>query len=181
MFTSLLPRGRPWHGIVLLLATSLFATADSIVVAPTVTPIAGGYEYSYTITNNTPDDPFLIDIPVPTDPTAISGLTAPAGFTSAFDSGLGLVSFLEDSSNFTATPESGFSFDSPDAPGAVSFQATVLSSTTGGIYTISGPTIAPTPTPEPAYLSLWLLLPVFACLFMHRRNRLGSISNNRTS
>ena len=169
MFTSLLRRGRPWHGIVLFLATSVFATADSVVVAPTVTPITGGYEYAYIITNNTADDPFIIDIPVPADPMAVFDLTAPSGFTSAFDSGLGLVSFLENTSDFTSTPQGGFFFDSPDAPGAVMFQATVLSATTGGLYTISGPTLAP--VPEPAYLSLWLL-PIFACLLIRRRNRL---------
>ncbi len=155
MFACLLKRGRLWHGIVLLLATSVFATAAQIVVAPSVTPIAGGYEYAYTITNNTPDDPFIIDIPVPADPTAISNLTAPAGFTSAFDSGLGLVSFLEDTNNFTSTPQSGFFFDSPDAPGSVMFQATVLSASSGDLYTISGPTSAP--VPEPASMVLCLL------------------------
>jgi hypothetical protein len=172
VFTSLLRRGCPWHAIVLFLATSVSATADQVVVTSTVTPITGGYEYAYTITNNTADDPFIIDIPVPADPTAISDLTVPSGFTSAFDSGLGLVSFLEDTSNFTSTPQGGFFFDSPVAPGAVTFQATVLSSTTFDLYTISSPTLAP--VPEPAYLSLWFL-PVFGCLLIRRRNRLLSI------
>lgn len=167
MLTSLL-RGRSWQVTVLFLATSVFASADSVVVTPTVTPIAGGFQYSYTITNNTPDDPFVIDIPVPADPSAIFDLTAPSGFESAFDSGLGLVSFVEDSSNFTSTPQSGFFFDSPDAPGSVMFQATVLSSTTGGLYTISGPTLAP--VPEPAYISLWFLTG-FLGLLVYRRNR----------
>jgi hypothetical protein len=160
--------------MVLFLATSVVAAASTVVVSPTVTPIAGGYEYAYTITNNTPDDPFIIDIPVLADPSAIFDLTAPSGFTSAFDSGLGLVSFLEDSSNFTSTPQSGFSFDSAFAPGAVTFQATVLSSTTGGIYTISGPTLGPNAAvPEPAYVSLWLLA-TFAGLVIYRRNRLSA-------
>lgn len=168
MFKFQFRRGRPWHGVVLFLATASFATAASIVVAPTVTPIAGGYEYAYTITNNTPDDPFLIDIPVPADPGAITNLTAPPGFAAAFDSGLGLVSFLEDTSFFTSTPQSGFFFDSPDAPGLATFQATVLSSSTADVYTISGSTIAP--VPEPGYLSL-CLLPVFAWLLFRRSRR----------
>jgi hypothetical protein len=174
VLTSLLQKGRVGHGIVLFLATSVFATADQVVVAPTVTPIAGGYEYAYTITNNTPDDPFIIDIPVPADPAAVTDLTAPLGFTAAFDSGLGLVSFLEDTNFFTSTPQSGFFFDSPDGPGSVMFQATLLSIDTGGLYTLSGPTMAPA-VPEPAYL--WLcLLPVLAWLPMHRRARRSSIT-----
>jgi hypothetical protein len=172
VFACPLKRGRLWHGIVLLLATSVFATAAQITVAPTVTPIAGGYEYAYTITNNTPDDPFIIDIPVPADPTAISNLTAPAGFTSAFDSGLGLVSFLADTNNFTSTPQSGFFFDSPDAPGSVMFQATVLSASTGDLYTISGPTTAP--VPEPASIAL-CLLPVVVWFLIRRPGRHRSI------
>lgn len=173
MFPSQLQKGRLWHGIVLFLATSTFATADQVVVAPTVTPIAGGYEYSYTITNNTPDDPFIIDIPVPADPAAVTDLTAPVGFTAAFDSGLGLVSFLEDTNFFTSTPQSGFFFDSPDGPGSVTFQATVISTDTGGLYTVSGPTMAP--VPEPAYLSL-CILPVLAWLQMRRRSRRSPIT-----
>jgi hypothetical protein len=168
----LLRKCRSWNAIVLLFATAIFAAADPVVVAPTVTPTAGGYEYAFTITNNTPDDPFIIDIPVPADPAAISDLTAPLGFRAAFDSGLGLVSFLEDSSNFTSTPQSGFSFDSSIAPGVVPFQATVLSSTSGDLYTISGPTMAP--VPEPAHASLWFL-PVFAWMLMRRRHQLRSL------
>jgi hypothetical protein len=157
-----------------LLASAAFATASSIVVAPTVTPILGGYQYAYTITNNTPDDPFIIDIPVPADPADISDLTAPAGFKTAFDSGLGLVSFVEDSNYFTSTPQSGFFFDSPVAPGTVAFQATVLSLSAGDLYTISGPTLAP--VPEPAYFS-FLFLPLFIGLLIQRRNRLRSDLN----
>ena len=176
MFKSVFRSGRPWNGIVLFLATAVFATASQIVVAPTVTPIAGGYEYAYTITNNTPDDPFLIDIPVPEDPSAVTNLMAPAGFTSAFDPGLGLVSFLEDTSFFTSTPQSGFSFDSPDAPGLATFQATVLSSSTFDLYTISGSTTAP--VPEPAFLWL-LILPLLACLLIRRPGRSRSIKVSR--
>jgi hypothetical protein len=163
VLTSLLRKGRQGHRILIFLATSVFATADQIVVAPTVTPIAGGYKYAYTITNNTPDDPFILDIPVPADPLAITDLTAPTGFTASFDSGLGLVSFLENTDFFTSTPTSGFFFDSPDKPSSVTFQATVLSASTGDIYTISGPTMAP--VPEPAYLSL-CVLPLFAVLLI---------------
>ncbi len=168
MHTSLLRKGREWRLMALLMATTVFAAAAEVVVAPTVTPISGGFEYAYTITNNTPDDSFLVDIPVPADPLAITNLTAPSGFKAAFDSGLGLVSFLEDTSFFTSTPQSGFFFDRPEGPGQVTFQATVVNLDSGDLYTVSGATTAP--VPEPAYLAL-SFLPVFAWMMIRRRDR----------
>lgn len=149
--------GMAWfaHSTVLLVLASSLASAASVTVDPTVTLSGGVYQYSYSITNDTPDDAFLIDIPVPAKPGEITNLTAPAGFQSAFDSGLGLVSFLEDTSLFGPAPIGGFSFESLDGPGAVTFAATLLSSSTGSLYTLSGPTTAPAPTaaeiPEPIY------------------------------
>jgi hypothetical protein len=147
-----------------LLFASVLANAATITVTPDVTLSSGLYHYAYSITNNTPDDAFLIDIPVAASPSAIENLTAPSGFTAAFDSGLGLVSFLEDSSFFSSTPESGFSFDSLEGPGNVLFSATVLSSSTNSIYTVSGGTLAPVPEPRwlPGFALLaCLCLPVF--------------------
>ena len=142
-------------GVFLIAASPVLALA-SLTVSPTVTPNAGLFTYSYSVANNTPDDPFVIDIPVPKG-NAITSLMAPAGFISAYDSGLGLVSFLEDSSLFTSTPTSGFSFVSPTGPGSAMFAATTLSSSTFNLYTISGQTMAPvaaTATPEPGYIGL---------------------------
>jgi hypothetical protein len=140
---------------VLFVLASALGAAASITVAPTVTTGAGLYHYAYRITNSTPDDAFLIDITVPQDPAAITGLMAPTGFTAAFDSGLGLVSFLEDTSMFGSTATSGFSFDSPDAPGTAAFQASLVSASSGSLYTISGSTVAPAaPVPEPAVAML---------------------------
>jgi hypothetical protein len=142
-----------------LICTALFlsayglASAATITVDPVVSFSSGQYQYSYTITNPTPDDSFLIDIPVPADPAAIDDITVPAGFESAFDSGLGLVSFLEDTLMFGPTPTAGFSFDSPIGPGAVLFTATLVSSVDGSLYTLSGPTTAPA-VPEPATFPL---------------------------
>jgi hypothetical protein len=140
--------------------TSSLATAGTVIVNPTVTGSAGSFLYSYTITNNTPDDPFVIDIPVPNRPSAVTNLIAPSGFKAAFDSGLGLVSFLEDSLFFTSAPVSGFSFTSPYGPGSVLFQATTLSSSSGNVYTISGPTMAP--VPEPGYVAILAVLALAA-------------------
>ncbi len=166
---------------VLLLLTSTLASAASITVAPTVTPASGLYQYAYSITNSTPDDAFLIDIQVPKDPSAVSNLAAPAGFKAAFDSGLGLVSFLEDTSFFGATPTSGFSFNSPDAPGSAGFQATLVAAASGSLYTISGSTVAPAPlasVPEPEYpMLLGTGLMVFAVI--GRRIRRGQMKITR--
>jgi hypothetical protein len=153
---------------VTLLFASVLANAATITVTPDVTLSNGLYHYAYSITNNTPDDAFLIDIPVAASPSSIENLTAPSGFMAAFDSGLGLVSFLENSSVFSSTPESGFSFDSLEGPGSVLFEASVFSNSTSLIYTVSGATLAP--VPEPRWLpALGLLAPL--CLLVFGRGR----------
>jgi len=136
----------------LLLFASILAHAALVTVNPSVTSIGGGdYKYAYSISYTGTDDAFLIDISVPANPAAVYNLTVPAGFEDQFDSVNGLVSFLENTSTFIATPTSGFSFDSPDAPGTASFVASVYDSNFN-IYTISGSTAAPVATPEPSYL-----------------------------
>ena len=139
-------------GFALLALASSFASGGTISVASTVTGGPGAYLYAYTVTNTTPDDPFVIDIPVLKLPAFVTNLIAPTGFKIAFDSGLGLVSFIEDTKFFTSTPVSGFSFRSIGGPGNVLFAATTLSSTSGNVFTVSGPTQAP--VPEPGYLLL---------------------------
>ncbi len=143
------------------------ASAATITVTPSVTTVGALFKYSYSISNTGSDDSFLIDIPVS---GPILSLTAPAGFKTAFDSGLDLVSFLEDTSMFGSTPRSGFFFESPFAPSPVQFQATLLSNTTGNLYTLSGPTSAP--VPEPGYFPLFLLVGT-AWLVSIRRQRRG--------
>lgn len=156
----------------ILLFASVMAHAAAVTVTPTVTSIGGGlYQYAYSISYTGTDDAFLIDIAVPKSPTAITNLMTPSGFTSQFDSVLGLASFLEGTSSFTSAPTSGFSFDSPDAPGTAAFTASLLDSSFN-IYTISGSTLAPTVTPEPAYLYLLaFLLPAFLLLKRRKRER----------
>lgn len=137
------------HSTVLLLCASTLAAAASVTVIPTVTLSGGVYTYSYSITNNTPDDAFLIDIPVLNNSATVRDLTTPAGFAASFDARLGLVSFLEDPGMFGSTAKSGFSFESADAPGAAVFEASLLRNTSGSLYTLSGLTRAP--VPEPGY------------------------------
>ena len=159
-------------GLALLTFSSNLASAGPLTVSSTVTGGPGSYLYSYTVTNGTADDPFVIDIPVLKLPGFVTNLIAPTGFKIAFDSGLGLVSFLEDSSFFTSTPVSGFSFRSIGAPGNVSFAATTLSSTSGNVFTLSGPTQAP--VPEPGYLSL-VGLGLSAAVIVRKKFRFKSV------
>ena len=110
----------------------------------------------------------LVDIPVPAVDQSIFNLTAPAGFQATFDSGLGLVSFLEDSASFGSIPVDGFSFDSFSGPGNVLFEATLLGSANGNLYASSGSTAAP--VPEPAYS--WAIVSAVLLTVSRRRIKL---------
>jgi hypothetical protein len=166
LFSARLLTSRLATAVALVCFTSTLAMAGSITVTPTITAMAGIFHYDYSIANTTPNDVFLIDIPVPPSATAIQNLTAPAGFVSAFDSGLGLVSFLENTSLFGSIPMGGFAFDSALAPGMATFQASFVNST-GGIETFSGATMAPVPEPG----SMGLLAMSMLALMLGRRHR----------
>ena len=153
---------------VFFFVTSASALAGLIDVTPTITANGALTHYAYTIANNTADDPFVIDIPVAKGLGVVLNLTAPVGFTKAYESVLGLVSFLEDTAFFTSTPKGGFSFDSAIKPQAVQFQATVLGGV--GIYNLSGPTMS-AQVPEPGYLPAFLSLLVAAPLLRRRIRR----------
>src|SRR5215467_13093227 len=96
------------------LALSIIASGivhADIIVTANVTPNGGLFQYDYSIANQTADDLPVLDIAV-TPHITIGDLTAPTGFETAYDSGLGLVSFLENTASFGSTPLSGFMFDS---------------------------------------------------------------------
>ena len=122
-----------------------------VIITPTVTSSGGLFHYSYTITNTSvTDDLFDVDIRVNRLPNAVQNIVVPSGFKSAFDSGLGLVDFVEDSSFFTTgTAVSGFRFDSIFSPSNGFFDANFLT-LSGGISTVTGRTLTPTGSvPEP--------------------------------
>jgi hypothetical protein len=124
----------------------------TITVTDVVTPIGPLFQYDYTIADGT-GELAVLDIAV-TPGIAISGLTGPGGpadFETAYDSVLGLVSFIENNSVFSAAPESGFIFDSPVAPGASAFDVTLFDGTTGS-GSVQGPVV-----PEPSALPLCAL------------------------
>jgi len=130
------------------------------------------FTYTYSVTKNIPvlpPDPLdpltvpntlaLVDLSVPALPDAVlvDPATFPTGFQIVFDSGLGLVSFLEDLD--PATPQTfapgttvpGFTFNSRFGPGNTSFTALVLPAGN----TISGSTQGPGGViPEPGTLTL---------------------------
>ncbi len=156
-------------GIALLLTLALMRSADAqVIVTPTVNFSDGLYHYNYSISNSTANDVFIVDITVPINlPSVVQNLSAPAGFQSQFDSTLGLVSFLEDTSVFSATPVNGFIFDSPLAPGPAPFNTTFV--TPGGqTGTGSGRTSAPA-TPEPGSLAVIGALGASGLLALRRR------------
>ena len=125
---------------VLGILFSAGAARAQLTVDPTVTPSGALFDYSYTVTNLMTDDFPVITLSVPAQPDGITNLVAPAGFTiGPFDSGLGLVSFSEDSQVFTATPVGPFTFSSAFGPVASQFQA--LDASTGG--TVVGSTMTP--------------------------------------
>jgi hypothetical protein len=174
VFSSLRLTAVPLRSILLLLFASGLAHSSAVTVDPTVTSLGGGmYQYAYSISYTGADTAFLIDIPVPLDPAAITDLMAPAGFTPIFDSGLGLVSFLADSS-FTAGPISGFSFDSSYGPGAAIFQTTLYDSSSN-LYTLSGPTIAPVVSPEPTFLYLFAFMAPLILVLKRRHTKMAAL------
>jgi hypothetical protein len=154
--------------LALFLAVSALACASSISVEATVTPGSGVFHYEYSMANTTADDVLLIDIPVPADPLAVRSLTAPSGFLAAFDSGLGLVSFLDDTALFGATAQAGSSYDSLYVPGPVTFQGTAVTADEI-LHTLKGATVAP--VSEPGYLAPLALLSAATLAVAHFNRR----------
>lgn len=168
--------GRLLSAAVVLFATSAIAAAAPITVNATVPPLGSLFHYDYSITNDTPDDAFIIDVTVPMSLTAVTNLIAPLGFQIAFDSGLGLVSFIEDSSFFTPIPTLGFSFDSPLGPAASIFNATVFSAASG-IYNVNGPTESPAAVPEPGAAPMLAILALALPVLLRRRRNASSVNS----
>jgi hypothetical protein len=151
---------------ILLLISSGLCVASPITVTPVVTPIGPAFQYDYTVTNMTGLDLPVLDIAVGTG-APISGLTAPAGFDSAYDPVLGLVSFLEDFNVFGTTAVSGFIFDSPLGPSPTTFTATLLDANFN-VSTMSGPTTGPVAATVPEPASMYLLAGAACLLFLRR-------------
>ena len=147
------------HGSLFVLVVGLcFLTVPGVVYADlivdaTVSPILGGFHFGYSITNNESVDVAIVSIVGPVgDPLIGPTLTAPNGFLASYDSGLGFIDFLENTSSFlSGTTTSGFGFDSASPPGPTTFSALTV---TGG--RLEGLTEAPVgvPVPEPGIIIL---------------------------
>jgi hypothetical protein len=111
-----------------LLAATMSLNAAGLSLSGTVTPLAGSFLYELDIANAGPDDYSLVsitDAPLG-DPLIDPSLTTPAGFLGSYDSGLGIIDFLEAAQSFAAgTVFGGFSFESLTGPAAAfaSFEA----------------------------------------------------------
>ena len=148
-------------------------TADgSITVTDVVSSIGPLFQYDYTVTDGT-GELAVLDIRV-TPGIDISGLSAPGGafdFTTTVDTVSSpsgpeeFVSFLENNGVFSATPESGFIFDSSVPPANSTFDVTLFDGTTG-----SGNVQGPVVTPEPSSLAL-CILGAAALLFWRKKLR----------
>jgi hypothetical protein len=131
-------------------ADTITVPQGAITLTDSVSPVGELFQYNYTIADGT-GLLAVLDISV-TPGIAISGLAAPGGpaaFATAYDSALGLVSFIENGAVFTSAPESGFIFSSSIAPSASAFAATLFDGTTG-----SGHVQAPVVAPEASSLAL---------------------------
>ena len=118
------------------------ARAD-LMLSPSITSSNGVYTYDYSIWNNTSSDLALVNLYVPVGVDQIMNLMTPAGFLGAYDSGLGIVTFLSDTSTITSDFHGdGFSFQSNDAPGTISTSALTING-----QTLQGTTTGPVPEP----------------------------------
>lgn len=161
-------------GILLLTAR---AALGSLLVSATVTPLGGSFRYEFSITNtmlNSPGEDVVIvsltDAP-PGDSLIEPSLATPPGFIGLYDSGLGIVDFVEDTTNFAAgTTMGGFFFESQSSPGPGVFSA--FSALTVDGDTILGD-VKIRVVPEPgSWLAVGLMLGML-CLFLRcsqRRN-----------
>jgi hypothetical protein len=116
------------HRIIGLLGLALLAALPAqaqLIVQSSVSPSGGMFRYEYQISNQTSADFSIVTLGglVPQAAT-VQALASPAGFLASFDSGLGLLSFIEGTQPFLAGLTSGtFSFESPYAAGPGTFEA----------------------------------------------------------
>lgn len=134
----------------------------------------GIYTYSYSVVNNGPDfDLAIVNVPV-ASASNLTNLTSPSGFSISFDSGVGIVSFFEDSDPGTlptfspASTRGLFSFTSAVGPASVIFDAL---DAVGNTFT--GTTVSP--VPEPGTLSLLMLAALVPAGFSRRRQRAAGV------
>lgn len=155
--------------LLLALAGGSLTARAQVAVTPVVVPVAGGFNYSYSVMDGAPFTLAIVNVPA-SKTSALFNLTAPAGFGISFDPGVGIVSFFED--NDQNTPQTfasgstvnGFSFSSAVAPAVVTFDSL---DENGNSYTGTTTSAA---APEPAtFVSLGLGFGLAAFAAVRRR------------
>ena len=143
------------------------AAQAQVTVTPTVTQNGSLFHYDYRIMNGVTDDLSIITLEgLPMQNDAVKNLMVPNGFVGSFDSGLGLLSFLEGTQAFSVnTTFSGFGFDSLFGPVDGTFSALDINGTE-----FRGNTLIAAAVPEPGTVSL-LCGVVTGAVFALRRRR----------
>jgi hypothetical protein len=145
------PRITRTAGLIAVFSLFMAASAGAApILAATVTPAGPLFHYDYAVTFN-PADGEIVLITVSLVPgDTLTGLTAPAGYTTSFDTGLGLLDLFPNVGNtFPLTGTlSGFAFNSPLAAAPTSF--TAFNSDFDLFQGVStGPLVPGAPLPEP--------------------------------
>ena len=115
------------------------------------------FHYNYTVNNQTATDISVITLAgLFNSPNAVTNLAAPAGFVALFDPGVSLLSFFEGAKSFTAGGMfGGFTFDSPYAPGAGTYEAvTIFGDLIDAKATVPSVIPATSAVPEPSTYAL---------------------------
>ena len=162
---------------ILALIGSLFAAQAAnaaLAVNLTSTALGGGiFDYHYSIANSGPEDLAIVSITDAAlgDPMIGATLQAPSGFLASYDSSLGFVDFIGDTSVFGAgTKLGGFSFQSSMSPQGqfINFEALSITGTL-----ISG-NVDLTITPVPEAGTFWAAgLGLAAFIFSQRQRSIA--------
>ena len=109
-----------WLVIVLTIFIAFSTAQATLLVNAIVTPTNGGlFDYDFSVTNNGTEDVSIVSIPdAPFGELTIDlTLVAPVGYLASYDSGLGIIDFLEDTDLFTVgSTRNGFAFTSASGP-----------------------------------------------------------------
>lgn len=142
------------------------ALSSSVTAGP-----PGLFHYSYNVFNGTPTDYSVVTLAGLTPGfDTIQSLSAPTGFLALFDTGLGLLSFVEDSSPFVAGTWSGaFTFDSPFSPNWGSFEGiSIAGDFSTGTTVVPGGAAVPEPSTYGVGAAALLLAFITVRKFRHR-------------
>ena len=138
-------------------ASPALSTPDVVNLVGRALSTGQGWEYSYSIFNDSDFDLFIFSIEIPGNSFTTSdilGEHAPEGFDTQFDPDFGFVDFIGNT-NFIAPGEQlgGFGFSSPYGPTQTAYSITGLDFLTGEQITFTGTTLAPA-VPVPASSAL---------------------------